>query len=136
MKYDAFQCSTMYNVAQISTYLLILGYFIFQRALQANRFAFELIKGLRHVYVVVFVVAYRCFVGIVVIAIIAVVARRRTCLALALALGSSRHGPTMTEGSVKGRNVGVFLYFFFFRIRQLVGQSVRNSFLSLPSLFR
>jgi hypothetical protein len=108
--YNTYQCATVqYNTitVYISTYLLILGYFIFQRALQTNRFAFELIKGLRHIYsafvivvgIVAFVVAtYRCAVVNVDVAV--VTGRRRRC----------RHGPTMTEGSVKGRNVGVFFF--------------------------
>lgn len=69
---------------QESTYLLILGYFIFQRTLQANGFAFELIKGLRHVTVVVIdvivVVDYCCFAIVRVVLIddgIAGVASRR-----------------------------------------------------------
>jgi hypothetical protein len=118
------------------TYLLILGYFIFQRALQANGFAFELIKGLRHAFVVV--ITYRCVVvnvcaGILVTAV-GLAAGRRRRHRTGMSLGSSRHGPTLTEGSVKGRNVGVFFVVASassFRVCQLLNQLVSRLVISL-----
>jgi hypothetical protein len=109
IQYNAHNSNTHYN-----TYVLIFGYFIFQRALQANGFAFELIKGLRHVFVVIVaVVTSHC----VVVSTIVAAAVLSVSVDLVTTAGrryrTSRHGPTMTEGSVKGRNVGVFFYFFF-----------------------